>query len=360
MTRVLMVYILRTFYELARKTGVFLPHPTHRAIAPGVGVNGVWVDAVPQFVTGQLKEWADKASVSSITIPGYWVHKKGSTIPVAAPPVPGEKVIFVMHGGGYCTFSAHPKDPTAAIARGVLQHCHTVRRTFSIEYRLSAGAPDPLANPFPSALLDALAGYNYLVNAVGFAPGDIILQGDSAGGNLALALTRYLVEHKMSAGDARLPALPSAVLLLSPWADMGQSHNVPGGSFVEFAGSDYLDPEQAAIYAGAFLGPHGVDEGEINRYVSPASVHPSMEVSFVGFPRTFILAGGAEIMFDQIKMLRDRMVKDLGEDDGTKGSEGKVTYFEAKDGVHDYLAFRWHEPEREETLKVIGEWVSAV
>jgi acetyl esterase/lipase len=271
--------------------------------------------------------------------------------------MPGEKVVYVMHGGGYCTFSAHPKDLTAAMAHGILRHSHIVHRTFSIEYRLSAA--DPPANPFPSALLDALAGYNYLVNVVGIAPSDIIVEGDSAGGNLALALSRFLVEHQMAEGDVRLPAPPSAMLLVCPWTDLGQSHNVPGGSYVEFVNSDFLVPEIAMTYARAFLGPHGMDEGEVNIYISPASVHPSMKVSFVGFPRTFILAGGAEILFDQIKTLRDKMVKDLGEDDGTAGS-GKVTYFEAKDGVHDYPMFWWHEPERGESLKAIGEWISAV
>jgi len=38
--------------------------------------------------------------------------------------------------------------------------------------------------------------------------------------------------------------------------------------------------------------------------------------------------------------------------------EGKVRYYEAKDAVHDYLVFTWHEPEREETFREIAKWVS--
>ncbi|KAJ3932925.1 MAG: Alpha/Beta hydrolase protein [Lentinula lateritia] len=112
--------------------------------------------------------------------------------------MPGEKVIYNLHGGGYITFSAHPSDMIAAIARGLLQHVDSVHCVFSSEYRLSSGEGVRAQNPFPAALIDALAGYVYLVNTVKFDPADIILVGDSAGGNLALALTRYLIEHQNS------------------------------------------------------------------------------------------------------------------------------------------------------------------
>jgi acetyl esterase/lipase len=120
----------------------------------------------------------------------------------------------------------------------------------------------------------------------------------------------------------------------------------------KFLTSDFLQGGERMDYLRTtFVGPHGTGAGELNRYISPASLHPSMQISFKGFPKTFIMAGGAEILLDQIKTLKDRMVKDLG--------ESNVTYFEAKDGVHDYLAFKWHEPERGETLEAIAKWVYA-
>lgn len=44
---------------------------------------------------------------------------------------------------------------------------------------------------FPASLLDALAGYQYLLS-LGFEPKNIMLCGDSAGANACLALARYL------------------------------------------------------------------------------------------------------------------------------------------------------------------------
>jgi acetyl esterase/lipase len=262
--------------------------------------------------------------------------------------MPGEKVLYHMHGGAYVRLSAHPTDPTAAIGRGILEHADSVHRTFSIEYRLTSTKPNPVANPFPTALLDALAGYNYLLNVVGFSPSDILFCGDSAGGNLAHALTRYLVEY---ADDPNMPAPPGGVILLSPWTDMSNSHDVPALSSYECVNSDYINTRAGSHPEDAFLGPLGIGAA-YNRYISPASLHPSMSISFKNFPKTFVVAGGAEVLRDQIRTLKDRMRKDLGDEN--------VNYYEATDGIHDYLVFNWHEPERTDTLKEIAKWIQTI
>jgi len=346
--RVIQVKLLRHMLLLTSKTGPLTSMPDYLAITPGVNVNGIWVDPVPELIAGELKSWTLAASVSSVRIPGYWMHRKGSTIDIGAPPIPEEKVVYFLHGGAYIRLSAHPTDPTATITRGFLRHVNAVRRAFSIEYRLSSHKPYAVENPFPAALLDALAGYNHLVNVAGFSPSDIIVVGDSAGGNLAHALTRYLVEHKNA---PNIPAPPGALVLLSPWSDLSDSHVKPGSSAFTCEQSDYISGRGDSVYAkDAFLGPFGTGATH-NKYISPASLHPSMSISFKGFPKTFIVAGGAEVLLDQIRTLKDRMVKDLGE---------KVKYYEAKDSVHDYLVFEWHEPERTNTLLEIAKWVEGL
>ncbi|KAG6876106.1 hypothetical protein C0993_005489 [Termitomyces sp. T159_Od127] len=335
--------ILR-FYS---RTGPLIKLPDYKAITLGRGVNGLWVDPVPGLITGKLEMWMKAASVTPVRIPGYWTHKKGYDIKVGAAPASGEKVLYHLHGGAYIRLSAHPSDPTAAIARGILEHTESIHRIFALEYRLSSSKPFEVDAPFPAALIDALAGYQYLVNVVGFDPANIIIAGDSAGGNLAHALTRYLVEYK---GFDKLPAPPGGIILLSPWSDLGVSHEGPTASSHKFVDSDYLHPTIGSVnYAkDSFLGPLGLGAAVRNPYISPASLDPALVINFKGFPRTFIVAGGAEILYDQIICLRDRMMKDLGD---------QVTYYEAKDGIHDYLIFEWHEPERTETLKAIAKWV---
>ncbi len=346
------------YESITTRIGNVAPRTNHLAIQPGPGVNGVWVDPVPGLVIGDLQAYAQTASVEAIRIPGYWTHKLASSIEVAAPPQAGEKLIYFLHGGAYMKCSAHPGDVTAAIPRGLLKSVESVHRVFAIEYRLSSGVLSTAVNPFPAALLDALAGYNYLVNIVGFSPLDIIICGDSAGGNLALALTRYLVENQ-SSSEVNLPAPPAAMILLSPWCDASESNDQPGSSWFRNENSDFLDPGEATIATKmAFLGPHGLEAGETNRYISPACMYTSFEINFIGFPRTFIIAGGAEILLDQIKSLHQRMVKDLGSGNGVGENEGKVRYLEAPDAVHDFIMFEWHEPERSSTLKEIADWIA--
>jgi len=311
---------------------------------------------VQELITGKLEEWADKAEVISIRIPGYWTHKKGSDIEPFSPPQPGEKIVYALHGGAYVRLSGHPTDVTGNIGKGFLKYVDKVTRVFSPEYRLAVGKPNIPQHSFPTQLIDALAGYNYLVNVVGFSPDDIIVEGDSAGGNLAHALTRYLVEYQ---GDAKvkIPGPPSALILTSPWADLGEGHEIlPNGSAKKFLGIDYL-PGDGAYAKGAFTGVHGLSAASTNPYVSPASLDPSFEISFKGFPRTFIIGGGAELLLDCIRTLKERMIKDLGEGDGVKEGDGKVRYYEAPDAVHDYLCFQWSEPERSQTFQAINAWL---
>lgn len=266
-----------------------------------------------------------------------------------------EKVLLFFHGGGYIVLSAHPDSSTSLIPRSIIAHCANasanVKRSFNLEYRLS----NPQENPFPAVLLDALAGYAYLINEVGFDAADIIITGDSAGGNLALALTRYLIEV-----DTKL-APPGGLLLLSPWADMGTSHKEdPLATYYTHQISDFLNspvrlpgggirPDYAA---SVFTGPHGIKFADTNPFISPASLYlRDEEVSFKNFPPTFITCGSAELFVDQIRTLVGRMKKEMGE---------KVVYYEAEDAIHDYIGFEWQEPQRTDTLVEIGRWVANI
>ncbi|KAF7968747.1 hypothetical protein HWV62_29579 [Athelia sp. TMB] len=344
--------VVKRFMYVQALAGPIRDCPDHTAIRDGPGVKAVWVEPVSaELVAGSIATWASVARVQPCRLPGYWIDKAGTDIPINQRPVRGEKVVYCLHGGSYTSLSAHPSDLPAAVARGILQHCEPVLRAFSLEYRLSSTAPYPEAHPFPTAIIDALSGYTYLVNAVGFAPEDIVVEGDSAGGNLALALVRYLVEH---AGHPGLPRPPGALVLLSPWTDIGTSHEGPGTSMAQLT-MDYLGDMSAAASRGlwsrrAYLGPHGLGVAEHNAYVSPASLAPGVASSarFTGFPKTFIAVGGSERFYDQILELRERMARDMGE-------EGQVTLFEAPDAVHDYICLEWHEPERTSTLQAIAE-----
>ncbi|KAH7907453.1 Alpha/Beta hydrolase protein [Hygrophoropsis aurantiaca] len=340
----LAVQMVRHVTYVTTVVGGIRPRPDWRAIAPtGGDAEGVWVPGAPDLITGDLKTFAHVSEVEPQSIPGYWYSTPGTTTTPRPPSTPADtdKVFYCLHGGGYIQLSAHPSDHTANITRSLVA-LGCAPRAFALEYRLSATHPYPDRFPFPAALLDAVAGYAYLVRDVGYRPQNIILVGDSAGGNLALALVRYLVESRQNG------APPGQLLLLSPWTDLSlrAAHNT-GSSLSNTA--DYLgDPDtRRGLYSKeAYLAPYGLRFAAVNRYVSPVVAG----ARFCGFPRTFVTAGTAERFLDQIRALAGRMGADMG-----VGAEGVVLY-EARDAVHDYLAFGWH-PGRAGTLQAIKEWL---
>jgi len=189
---------------------------------------------------------------------------------------------------------------------------------------------------------------------LGYAPGDIILVGDSAGGNLALSLCRYLIQYarEKSIYGARLPRVPGALILLSPWGDVGRSYNGTQ-SKIENRRYDYivgtpLSQEYTSWAIGRQLCGNIADTSP---WISPISRY-LIGVSFKGFPKTFITVGELEMLRDQIADLKEAMEKDIGEDN--------VGYYLAPLAVHDYIMLGWHEPERTVGFKKIAAWVAAL
>ena len=320
--------------------------------------HGVWIPPlVDDLIVGEIKSRAKALDVSSTPIPGYWISKT-SDLEDGVPPKPGKKVLYYIHGGGYTSLTAHPDDPTASLPKGFLKHCPNITQAFSVEYRLLRPGPK-VVHPFPTALLDALAGYVYL-GKVGFKEEDIILCGDSAGGNLALALTRYLVDNKR---NDRFPRPPGALVLFSPWADMSESFQINPTEFAAQATAcDWISPtnsDDTVCTIRAFIGnePDEIATAERSPYLSPASPYllansATQKISFKEFPRTWLDFGGSEVLRTQIKRLAVAMEEDLGKE--------KFISNECPGGVHGYITLDWFEPEKSENMKKVAKWLKGL
>ena len=326
------------------------------------GSHGVWIPPLAnELIVGEIKSHADALGVSSLQIPGYWIHKDRD-LEVGEPPSPGEKIVYYAHGGAYVVHTAHPDGRMAIIPKGFLEHCPTITRTFAVEYRLLRLSAKPV-HPFPTAFIDTLAGYTYLVG-LGFKEENIVLCGDSAGGNLALALTRYLIDNRDTVPS--LPRAPGALVLISPWADVSESLEVAAPqSATELPVHDWMlrmDSEEMGRIVKAFLGyrPDEIENAERHVYSAPASPYllgltsdsTTRKVWFKDFPPTWIDFGGSEVLRDQIRRLGMAMEEDLG--------KGKFVMNECPGGVHDYVMFDWYEPERSESMRKIAAWLEDV
>lgn len=185
------------------------------------------------------------------------------------------RFILYCHGGGYTSGGlGFSKVLASKLTRA------TGMDTLAFDYRL---APE---HPYPAAVEDALTAWGHL-ESLGMAPGDIVLAGDSAGGNLALVLCLKLRE----AGRG----LPGALLLMSPWTDMTAS----GESLRGRAGIDpVLTPEYMYAVREAYAG--GLDPSDC--LLSP------LFADFAGFPPALIQVGTHEILYSDAERLAERML----------------------------------------------------
>lgn len=190
-------------------------------------------------------------------------------------------VILYCHGGGYSTGSClYGRTLTAKLA------ATTSMDVLSFDYRL---APE---HPYPAALADAIKVWNYLM-LLGYGARDIILTGDSAGGNLALALTLKLK------ADGRL--LPRGLVLMSPWTDLtssGESHRTRA-DLDPVLDKAYIDRMIAAYMGKADLTRQVLE----NPYISP------LFGDFAGFPPVYIQVGDNEILLSDSVELHKRLVE---------------------------------------------------
>lgn len=184
-------------------------------------------------------------------------------------------VLLHCHGGGYSTGSSlYARTLTSKLAAS------TNMDVFCFDYRL---APE---NPYPAAVQDAMKAWNYLM-LLGYGARDVIVTGDSAGGNLALTLLFKLKQ------EGRL--LPRGMVLMSPWTDLTSS----GKSFESKA---EVDPVLNRPYIDRMVEAYAAGQNLKDPMISP------LFGDFEGFPPVYIQAGENEILLSDSQRLRQAFV----------------------------------------------------
>lgn len=121
-----------------------------------------------------------------------------------------KRFVFYLHGGAFVQGDGR-RERCGSIAKKFLDTI-PADTVFSLQYRLNGHGG---LNPFPAALQDALSGYISFLNKLHIPSSQIIFAGDSAGGNLATSLLRYLHEF----GAAMNAPNPKCAVLFSPWVE---------------------------------------------------------------------------------------------------------------------------------------------
>ncbi|MCW0214024.1 MAG: alpha/beta hydrolase [Pseudonocardia sp.] len=239
-------------------------------------------------------------------VPGIW------TLPAGAD---AGKVLLYTHGGGFAVGSAASHRKLAAHvakALGVV--------AFVLDYRR---APE---HPHPAQVEDGVAAFTALVSR-GIAPGDITTIGDSAGGNLAIAVPLALREQDLP--------LPGRVIAFSPWLDMENA----GATLVTNDATDALItvPLLEGMIAGVLAG------GEIDPTTPLAN---PLYADFTGFPPLYVNAGGVEALVDNATRVAERA--------GAAGVDVTLSVVEGMQHVFPFLAGT--APEADGEIAAVAAW----
>lgn len=176
-----------------------------------------------------------------------------------------DHVILQLHGGGYMGAVRNAYYVFAGLYNEVSHGCNVL----TPDYRV---APE---HPYPAALEDAVASYQWLLDK-GYYGEQIIVAGDSAGGGLAMALCMYLKDHHMP--------MPGGVVAMSPWTDLTAS----GESYETNYERDPLfgNTKDSLIYVNDYAGDHD----KMDCYISP------LFGDFRRFPPMLIQVGSLEML----------------------------------------------------------------
>ena len=188
---------------------------------------------------------------------------------LGAPELPDHAVLY-LHGGGYLVGSPAVYRPLAGTLAARLS-----APVYTLDYRL---APE---HPYPAALDDAYAAYQALRDA-GHAPGQIAIMGDSAGGNLTVALLQRLRAEGLP--------LPASAVLLSPWGQLGGSSPSRRAHARKEA---MLPPDRLEEAARAYAGDVPLEDPRLS------VIYGSLEA----FPPLMIHVGSEEVLLDDSQAL---------------------------------------------------------
>ena len=238
-----------------------------------------------------------------------------------------KKVLYYLHGGCYIA--------------GLTNNYHSFVRDFcDMEESITVVLLDYKTAPeykYPVQLDEAEDIWNELTVIQGYRPENIIIGGDSSGGNLALALLLKIRDKGKK--------MPAGAFLLSPWTDMTMS----GKSYIRNYQKDVEIGERKAalteekrkmlmdsdIYS--FIG----NADRKSPYLSP------LFASYEGFPPMFFAVGESEMLLDDT----------LGVVKKLKKAYIPVICDRKPDMFHSYVLYKNMMPESKESFIKIKNFV---
>ncbi|PNS20941.1 hypothetical protein CAC42_2872 [Sphaceloma murrayae] len=211
----------------------------------------------------------------------HWIGNKGA-----------DRVILYFHGGGY-VLAAGPGHVNWLHQQTCESYKAKPTSALMLSYALAPEAQ------YPTQLQQAAEALNWLLAQGGKRPSQIIIGGDSAGGNLALALFSHILHPHPQVPMVKLDEPLAGALLISPWVEFHPRDKL----FEANKHNDFLGEGVADKWSSAFLGSAKTDE-----YAQPALAGSDW---FFDLPRVvnkiFVYGGSLEVLIGSINSMASKL-----------------------------------------------------
>ncbi|KAJ5901934.1 hypothetical protein N7495_002462 [Penicillium taxi] len=252
---------------------------------------------------------------------GFWLGNKNA-----------KKIVIYYHGGGFA-MSAIPShlDFWLDFLQAAKDDGHDVA-VFFLHYSLTP------SSKYPTQLRQAVEALRYIVTDTDCSPRNVVVGGDSAGGNLAIAVLLHLSHPNPKIDPLPLSTPLAGVFCHAPWIDF--KYDWP--SMKENAYRDIITAVGLEKWSGSYL------NGKPGDSWSEPSSAPVQWWAGAKTEQILLLAGGHEILLSSI----DDFAKKI------KSVFPNTTYIVGPDESHDaHLFLEANAKDGTHTSREVRKWV---
>lgn len=245
-----------------------------------------------------------------------------------------KNVIIFIHGGG---FVMPGKVFHLIFLQSLLDSLTSAGRSIGIFFLTYTLSPHAI---YPTQLRQAVEGVRYVLES--HSPSDVILAGNSAGGNLAIGVLSHISHPHPAIKPLGLSEPLKGLMAMAPWCTFKSDWQ----SSKENSGKDCITARCLQNWSDAYLGPDIMSDYYIEAVTAPTSWWESAQVK-----DTLILAGSEEILRDGVLEWASRF---------GQGNPNTTVVVGPREG-HDEPIFPTTVADglETETGKALKEWVHA-
>ncbi|KAJ5126965.1 hypothetical protein N7448_007744 [Penicillium atrosanguineum] len=254
---------------------------------------------------------------------GFWLGNKNA-----------KNVVVYYHGGGFAMAAVPPHfEFWLDLLQVVNDSGHDIA-VFFPRYTLTP------YGTYPTQLRQATGALRYILNETGRSPGSVVVGGDSAGGNLAMATLLHLSHPHPEIEPIVLSEPLAGVFGYAPWVNF--SHEGP--SFKENEWKDILTSNVLNNWSASYL------SGKVSDNWNEPDRAPAEWWQDAKTERILILAGGDEILLSPIEQFAKKI----------KSVFAHTTFVVGYDEAHDaHIYTDAGSKEGTQTSRELRKWIAA-